>query len=77
MGQKGTSISRDFSIDFFKGITIISVIFIHTVWWSFSYYILDIIRGLSLLITIPIVLLCAIIKTLLLRFDSRVILIPN
>lgn len=45
---------RDYSIDFAKGVTVISIIFIHTVWWSGTSYAPDILRQLSLLIDVPL-----------------------
>jgi len=44
---------RDYSIDFFKGVTVLSIIFIHTVWWSGQNYVPNIIAQISLLIDIP------------------------
>jgi surface polysaccharide O-acyltransferase-like enzyme len=49
MGNK-----RDYSIDFFKGITAISIIFIHTVWWSGQSYVPNIVAQFSLLIDVPL-----------------------
>jgi fucose 4-O-acetylase-like acetyltransferase len=45
---------RDGFIDFFKGILIIWVIHIHTVFWSGTLYLPEITRQISLLIDVPI-----------------------
>ncbi|WP_028979145.1 acyltransferase family protein [Sporocytophaga myxococcoides] len=45
---------RDYSLDFFKGITAISIIFIHTVWWTGQSYVPDFIRQYSLLLDVPL-----------------------
>lgn len=54
MSQVIQSQKRDYSIDFAKGLTVISIIFIHTVWWSGTSYAPDILRQLSLLIDVPL-----------------------
>ena len=46
--------TRDTYLDFFKGILILSVIHIHTVYWSLYAYLPDIVRQLSYLVDIPI-----------------------
>lgn len=45
---------RDLYIDFAKGIATLSVIFIHTVFWSGQYYVPTELRVLSLLIDVPL-----------------------
>ena len=45
---------RDYSIDFFKGITVVSIIFIHTVWWSGQSYVPNIVAQFSLLVDVPL-----------------------
>lgn len=44
---------RDSSIDFFKALTVINILFIHTVWWSGSEYVPKWLAQLSLLIDVP------------------------
>ncbi len=46
--------SRDFSLDFFKGITAINIILAHTVWWSGSSYVPDLLRQVILFWGIPV-----------------------
>lgn len=45
---------RDNSIDFFRGIAVLSIIFIHTVFWSGTTYTSPGLKSLSLLIDVPI-----------------------
>ena len=45
---------RDDKLDFFKGIAAISVLYIHTVFWSGGAYVPDFMRQLSLFIDVPI-----------------------
>lgn len=45
---------RDYSLDFFKGVTVISIVFIHTVWWSGQSYVPNYIAQLSLLVDVPL-----------------------
>lgn len=54
MNQNKITKPRDYSIDFFKGITVISILLIHTVWWSGSDYVPNFARQLSLLIDVPL-----------------------
>ena len=44
---------RDLSLDFFRGIAAISVIFIHTVFWSGGSYVPEIFRTVALLVDVP------------------------
>lgn len=46
--------TRDSYIDFVRGLTSISIIFIHTVWWSGEAYVPFWLRQASLLIDVPI-----------------------
>ena len=46
--------TRDTYLDFFKGVLILSVINIHTVYWSLYAYLPDIVRQLSYFVDIPI-----------------------
>ncbi len=46
--------NRDLYIDFAKGFATLSVIFIHTVFWSGQYYVPTELRVLSLLIDVPL-----------------------
>ena len=45
---------RDYSIDFFKGISVLSMVFIHTVWWTGESYVPNIVAQFSLLIDVPL-----------------------
>ncbi|MCO7319117.1 acyltransferase, partial [Riemerella anatipestifer] len=45
---------RDLYIDFAKGLATLSIIFIHTTFWSGQYYIPTELRVLSLLFDVPI-----------------------
>ena len=46
--------NRDYSIDNLRGLATISVLFIHTVWWSGESYVPIIVKNLSLLFDVPI-----------------------
>lgn len=48
------SMKRDLYIDFAKGFATLSIIFIHTVFWSGQFYIPTEVRVLSLLIDVPL-----------------------
>ena len=45
---------RNHYVDFFRGLAAISVIFIHTVWWSGIFYVPDYVRQFSLLFEVPL-----------------------
>lgn len=45
---------RDYSIDFFKGLSILGIIFIHTTWWSGADYVPNWLAQLSLLVDVPL-----------------------
>lgn len=45
---------RNIAIDFFRGIVIINIVFIHTTFCSGLFYVPSYIRNLSLLIDVPI-----------------------
>ncbi len=47
-------VSRDNSIDFFKGLTVLSIVFIHTVWWSGQTYVPNLVAQCSLLFDVPV-----------------------
>ncbi len=47
-------IVRDEVLDFFKGITVIGIIFIHTVWWSGQSYVPNYVAQFSLLLDVPL-----------------------
>lgn len=49
-----TIMKRDLYIDFAKGFATLSIIFIHTVYWSGQYYVPTEVRVLSLLIDVPL-----------------------
>lgn len=51
---KLTKMNRDLYIDFTKGIATLSIIFIHTVFWSGQFYIPAEVRVISLLFDVPI-----------------------
>ena len=55
MGNKKKN--RNYYIDNIRGLATISVVFIHTVFWSGSSYVPEYMRNLSLLIDVPIVFL--------------------
>ena len=52
MGNKKKN--RNYYIDNIRGLATISVVFIHTVFWSGSSYVPEYMRNLSLLIDVPI-----------------------
>lgn len=45
--------TRDTYLDYARGILAISIIYIHTVWWSGSSYVPEYVRNLALLIDVP------------------------
>ena len=45
---------RDYSIDLFRGLACISIVFIHTVWWSGVSYVPEYISQISLLFDVPV-----------------------
>lgn len=44
---------RDKSLDFFRGIAALNIIFIHTVFWSGEQYVPQVVKSLALLIDVP------------------------
>lgn len=51
--------NRDASVDNFRGIATISIIFIHTVFWSGRHYVPDYMRNIALFFDVPIFFLLA------------------
>ncbi len=47
------SLKRDKYLDFYRGVAAVSIIFIHTVFWSGENYIPDYLRTLALLLDVP------------------------
>jgi hypothetical protein len=54
MEETKSVIVRDDALDFFKGVTVIGIIFIHTVWWSGQSYVPNCIAQFSLLLDVPL-----------------------
>ncbi len=51
---KNSKMKRNYNIDFFRGFAALSIIFIHTVFWSGERYAPDWIRSAALLIDVPL-----------------------